>query len=133
MRTLIRGSWSLFLCAAAIGAASAAYGQDPAKVAPRAFTQKIDNADVQVFEYSSKPGDKEAMHSHRANVVYVAQGGKLRFTMPDGKTQEAEFKAGDCVFRAAGAHSVENIGTTEMKAVVVELKHAVPEAPMKTK
>ena len=135
MRNLIRRSWNLFLLAAAIGAASSAFGQDAAKVAPKAFTEKIDNADVQVFQYDSKPGDKEPMHSHRVNLVYTIQGGKLRYTFPDGKTQDVEIKTGEYQWRPAIKHAVENIGTTEVKAVIVELKHATaaPAAAKKKK
>ena len=133
MKTLIRRPWNLVLLAAALGIASAAFGQDPAKVAPKAFTEKLDNADVQVFQYDSKPGDKEPMHSHRVNMVYVVQGGKLRYTFPDGKTQDVEIKTGDYQWRPAIKHAVENTGTTEIKAVIVELKHpqAAPAAAKK--
>jgi beta-alanine degradation protein BauB len=131
MRTFIRRSWNLFLLAAAVGAASAAFGQDAAKISPKSFTEKIDNADVQVFEYSSKPGDKEPMHSHRINLVYIVQGGKLRYTFADGKTQEVENKTGDYLWRPAIKHAVENIGTTEVKAVIVELKCAKAARAMK--
>ena len=111
-----------FVCAVALGLATAARAQDPSQVAPKAFAEKLNNDQVQVFEYHSKPGDKEPMHSHRQNIVYVVQGGKERFTATDGKTTEREFKAGVVIWRDATTHSVENIGTTEMKALIVELK-----------
>lgn len=120
----------LFVCALAFGVAAAASAQDPSKVAPQAFAEKLNNAHVQVFEYHSKPGDKEPMHSHRAKVVYVIQGGKERFTLPDGKTEEKEFKTGDVIWREASKHSVENIGTTEMRALIVELKGGAPKMKM---
>jgi beta-alanine degradation protein BauB len=110
------------LCAPAFLLSTIVLAQDPSKVAPKGFTEKLDNDRVQVFEYHSKPGDKEPMHSHRANIVYVIQGGKERFTLPDGKTQEREFKTGEVLWREATTHSVENIGTTEMRALIVELK-----------
>lgn len=116
----------LFVCAPVLALAAAALAQDPSKVAPKAFTEKINNDQVQVFEYHSKPGDKEPMHSHRQNVVYVLQGGKERFTLPDGKTEEREFKTGDVIWRDPSTHAVENIGTTEMRALIVELKAAKP-------
>lgn len=116
----------LFVGAFAFAFAAAASAQDPSKVAPQAFAEKVNNDHVQVFEYHSKPGDKEPMHSHRANVVYVVQGGKERFTLPDGKTQEREFKTGEVIWREASTHAVENIGTTEMKAIIVELKGGGP-------
>ena len=123
MKHLCRTPRYLFVCASLVVATTVLWAQDPSKVS-KAFTEKVNNDQVQVFEYHSKPGDKEAMHSHRANVVYVVQGGKERFTTPDGKTQEREFKTGEVIYRDATTHSVENIGTTEMRAVIVEVKAA---------
>jgi hypothetical protein len=48
----------------------------------------------------------------------------MRFTSPDGKSSEAEFKAGDIVWRDAESHAGENIGTAECHALQLELKHA---------
>ena len=121
----------LLVCAFALALAAAAAAQDPSKVAPQAFSEKLNNAQVQVFEYHSKPGDKEPMHSHRANVVYVIQGGKERFTLPDGKTEEKELKSGDVIWREASTHAVENIGTTEMRSLIVELKSGAPKMEKK--
>jgi quercetin dioxygenase-like cupin family protein len=123
----------LLVCAFSLALAAAAAAQDPSKVAPQAFTEKLNNARVQVFEYHSKPGDKEPMHSHRANVVYVIQGGKERFTLPDGKTEEKEFKSGDVIWREASTHAVENIGTTELRGLIVELKGGAPKMKMEKK
>ena len=121
MRKLGTLVWSISVCALIAGALILR-AQDPSKVAANAFTEKINNDQVQVFEYRSKPGDKEAMHDHHANVVIAVAGGKIRFTTPDGKTQEREYKPGDVVFRPAGKHSGENVGTTEIHAYIVELK-----------
>jgi quercetin dioxygenase-like cupin family protein len=99
-----------------------AMAPDPVKAAPQAFTEKLNNAHVRVLEYHSKPGDKEAMHSHPAVVIYIISGGKFKSTTPDGKSQETEYKTGDVVWREAMTHSGENIGTTEIHAILVEMK-----------
>ena len=96
--------------------------QDPLKVAPNAFKERLNNAQVNVLEYMSKPGDKEPMHSHPDILIYVIQGGKLKSTTPDGKSQVVEYKTGDVVWRPALNHSIENVGTTELKALLVEVK-----------
>src|SRR2546427_12364690 len=96
--------------------------QDPVKAAPAAFKEKLNNEHVRVIEYHSKPGDKEGMHSHAAGVIYVIKGGKLKFVNSDGTTKEVEFKTGDVLWRDAVTHTAENIGTTEMKAILVEQK-----------
>jgi quercetin dioxygenase-like cupin family protein len=124
-----RVAWYVFTCALVLGVALAARAQDPSKVSPKSFTEKLNNDQVQVFEYHSNPGDKEPMHSHRQNIVYIVQGGKERFTLPDGKTQEREFKTGEVLWRDPVTHSVENIGTTEMRALIVELKGPAEKKP----
>lgn len=98
------------------------FAQDPVKVAPQANKVKLENTRVRVLEYMSKPGDKEGMHSHPAVVIYVTSDGKFRSTTPDGKSTEVEYKTGDCVWREAVTHSGENIGTTNLGAILVEMK-----------
>jgi quercetin dioxygenase-like cupin family protein len=83
----------------------------------------LNNSEVLVLEYSSKPGQKEAMHSHPAILLYVIQGGKLRSTTPDGTSKDIDYKTGDVIWRDAITHTGENIGTTEMKSLLIEVKH----------
>ena len=104
-------------------AAMPALAQDPVKVAPHAFKEILNNSEVRVLEYSSKPGQKEAMHSHPAILIYVLQGGKLKYTFPDGTMKEVEYKPGDIQWREAVTHTGENVGTTEMKSLLIEVKH----------
>ena len=116
---------SVLMCAIIAGyllAFQPAKAQDPAKVASQAFTVKVDNAHTRVLAYHSKPGDKEAMHSHPACVLYVVNGGKIKSTTPDGKSKITEYKAGDVVWRDAITHSGENVGTTEVSSILVEFK-----------
>jgi quercetin dioxygenase-like cupin family protein len=94
--------------------------QDPLKVAPKAFKEKLDNAQVNVLEYMSKPGDKEAMHAHPDILIYVIHGGKLKSTTPDGKSQVIEYKTGDVLWRPALTYSIENVGTTGVKRCLLK-------------
>ncbi len=81
-----------------------------------------ENDHVRVLEYTSDPGDKEAMHYHPAFVVYVLTGGTPRITTPDGKSDDVEFQAGDLPWRDPVTHSTENIGGTQLHAIIVELE-----------
>jgi quercetin dioxygenase-like cupin family protein len=117
---------TLVLCVLAFAfmvAAIPAHAQDPVKAAPQAFKEILNNSEVRVLEYSSKPGQKEAMHSHPAVLLYVLQGGKLKSTTPDGTSKEIEYKTGDIQWRDAVTHTGENVGTTEMKSLLIEVKH----------
>jgi quercetin dioxygenase-like cupin family protein len=105
------------------GDASVVPEQDAAKVNAKFMTVKVDNPRVRVFETTVKPGEKEAVHSHPATVVYVIEGGKLRNHAPDGTVTEAELRSGDTLYRDPLTHWAENIGATTIRLVVMELKN----------
>ncbi len=97
--------------------------QDPVKVAPHIYRVLFENDRVRVLDVRMQPGAKSPMHSHPAVVAYLLAGGKLRVTTyPDGKTTVLESKAGSVLWLEPQTHSVENIGSTETKDVVIELK-----------
>ena len=110
------------------GESLVARAQDPVKLAPGMYKVAIDNADVRALDITIKPGGKVAMHYHPASVITAYTPCKLRFTSPDGKSNEAEFKAGDIAWRDAESHAGENIGTADCHVLQVELKHAKPAA-----
>jgi quercetin dioxygenase-like cupin family protein len=121
MRTII--SAVIASVAFTIGAASAS-AQDPAVVNAKTVKVKFENDKVRVLEAELPPGVKEAVHSHPAYVIYVMAGGKVRNYAADGKTSEAELKSGDVLYRDPLTHAAENIGTTTMHMILVEMKPA---------
>lgn len=98
---------------------------DPVKLSPQYYTVKSENDRVRVLEYRLKPGEKEVMHSHPSYVVYFFGPAKLRATGPDGKTSDTSVTDGEVLIRDPLSHAVENVGTTELHALLIELK---PEA-----
>ena len=105
------------------GDASVLSNQDAAKVNAKFINVKVDNARVRVFESTLKPGDKEALHSHPASIVYVIEGGKFRNHRADGTVTEGELKTGDVQYREPTTHWAENIGTNTTRLIIVELKN----------
>jgi quercetin dioxygenase-like cupin family protein len=101
-----------------------AFAQDVAKVNPKTVTVKLDNAKVRVLDALLPPGAKEQMHSHPSSIVYVLSNGTFRSHTPDGKTTDRTVKAGDVLYREPLTHWSENIGTTPLHMIVVELKPA---------
>jgi quercetin dioxygenase-like cupin family protein len=97
--------------------------QDPAVVNAKMVKVPLENTHVRVLDSVLQPGDKEQMHSHPAYVTYVVAGGKMRNHLADGKVVEVEVKAGDVIYRDAVTHWAENIGTTPVHVVLVELKN----------
>ncbi len=96
--------------------------QDPLKVNPKTVGLRVDNDRVRVLEARLAPGDKEQMHSHPPYVIYVISGGKALDHTADGKTTEMALSAGDVVYRDATRHWAENVGTTEIHLILIELK-----------
>jgi quercetin dioxygenase-like cupin family protein len=112
-------------CTAVLAIASA-QAQDVIQVAGDSHKVLLENAQVRVLAVTFKPGQKAPMHSHPANVSYVLSDGKLRITMPDGKSVDKEPKAGTASWSEATTHAVENIGTSDFTQVQIELKNAGP-------
>src|SRR4051794_31980268 len=113
----------LFAIAVALSLLTArAHAQDPAVVNAKTIKVKFENDRVRVMEATLPPGMKEAVHSHPAYVIYVLEGGKYRNYASDGKTSEGELKTGEVLFREPLTHAAENIGSTPMHLILVELK-----------
>jgi mannose-6-phosphate isomerase-like protein (cupin superfamily) len=119
-KALRRSCWLVAVFAALVVTGAAA--QDPAAVTPKVVKVKLENDRVRVLEFISDPGDKEGPHHHLNMIVYIVTGGTLRITTPDGKSSDVVFKTGDVLNRPAVTHSTENIGKTQLHAILVELK-----------
>jgi beta-alanine degradation protein BauB len=104
-------------------ATKATMAQDPVQVASQNHKVLLENDRVRVLEYQSKPGEKAEMHSHPDYLVYDLGGGyKLKFTSLGGTVKTIEGKAGTVSWHEAVTHSVENVGTIEAHALLIELK-----------
>jgi quercetin dioxygenase-like cupin family protein len=102
--------------------AGTARAQDAAVVNAKTIKVKLDNDRARVLEAELQPGDKEQMHSHPSSIIYVIAGGTIRNHAPDGKTTESTLATGAVIYRDPLTHWAENIGTTPIHLIVVELK-----------
>jgi hypothetical protein len=111
--------------AAQLGAARA-IAQDPAKVMPRSFRVVLENDKVRVLEFTSRPGMGicgEGMHSHPARLNVVMNGWKSLVSRPGGApARENERQDGEVFWRDAETHKVENVGKSNSRVLMVELK-----------
>ena len=94
---------------------------DAVAAAPALYKVAKDTMGIRVLEVNYKPGDSSAMHLHPDNALYVIEGGKGEFTGKDGSKQVVDFKSGMTRIGGAETHSVKNIGTTTLKAILVEV------------
>ena len=111
-----------------VGVLSIAYSsrvadaQDTLQVNPHSVRLKFENDRVRVLESTLEPGGREKMHSHPPYVIYVIKGGTVRNHFPDGKTVDAKLEDGEVIYRDPVTHWGENIGTTQIREIMVELK-----------
>jgi quercetin dioxygenase-like cupin family protein len=103
-------------------AAGATLAQDVMKVSPETHKVLLENDQVRVLGVRVKPGEKVGLHSHPASVIYYLSDGKIKFTKPDGKTEERKVKAGAALWSEPSTHVAENVGNAEFREVHIELK-----------
>jgi quercetin dioxygenase-like cupin family protein len=96
---------------------------DALKASPENFKLLLENDHVRVLEYTLKPGAKDQTHTHPPKSSYVVSGGKLKVNLEKGDSLIFDEKAGDASWMDhVGKHYVENIGTTEIKIILTEVK-----------
>ena len=72
-----------------------------------------------------KPGEEIAKHTHpNDHFVYVLEGGPLRISHTDGTSNVADLKVGQVLWIPAETHWAKNVGTTQIRLLVSELKPA---------
>ena len=95
---------------------------DAVAVSPNLYQTKLENDRVRVLDYTLKPGESEPMHSHQSFVVHFLSDGRIRATPLAGQSAEQTVKRGDTAWRDPMAHRIDNIGTTELRALIVDVK-----------
>lgn len=95
---------------------------DPVEVSPGHYTIMFENEHVRVLEMSLKAGEIDNMHSHPSETVYFIRGGKLRVHFADAEAAELEVPDGGVMWHEPWTHRVENAGSSDVLAVIVENK-----------
>jgi beta-alanine degradation protein BauB len=103
-----------------------ALAQDPVKVDPGHYKVVFENASVRVLKIDYPSGEKSPMHQHPDAIVIPLAATKVRFTTPDGKSEDREMANESAMYTPAGTHSPENVGTGRIDALLVEFKSAAP-------
>jgi quercetin dioxygenase-like cupin family protein len=105
---------------------SAALAQDPVKVDPTHYKVLLDNPSVRVLKVDYAPGTKSTMHQHPDSIVIPLSASKVKFNLPDGKSEDVDLPSESAMYTPAGTHNPENIGKGRVEAVLVEFKAAKP-------
>jgi hypothetical protein len=97
-------------------------GGDALQVAPEVYKVTFENERVRVLSFVTQPGQKWPLHSHPDSVTVSLSEYSVRNLIPGQAASERHSKLGDIRWIPATSHIGENMGTTEMRGVIVELK-----------
>jgi hypothetical protein len=95
---------------------------DPLTVGPQ-FSKKLrDTLNIKMYEFTVKPGESWALHTHPDHTVYVLQGGKMAlFVQATGKQDTLTFPTGMSLISGPLTDSGRNIGNTTLKMLVQDI------------
>jgi len=115
----------VFVALAFVALPKSVAAQDVMVAARNHYKVRTENAYVRVVENTLAPGEKDGLHTHAAGWYYVTKPGKMKVVHADGKSEIWEAKEGEAGWmEAEGPHTSENVGTTLMGFVLVEVKGA---------
>ena len=126
----MKPSWTMLVSAALVscvlGAAAAlAAAKAQPKLALETEKVLIDNARVRVLDVRSRPTGNVCgvgEHTHPAHVTIVMSAARDKAVTVGGKTEIADMKVGDVYWSDGETHSDVNIGKTNSRVILVELK-----------
>ena len=110
---------ALFVLGIAVPAAMA---QDPTKVDAKHYKVEFQNSRVRIVRAHYGPHEKSVMHNHPDLVAIFQTDGRVKFTYPNGKTEERDLKAGQALWTPATRHLPENLTGKDMEVILVEFK-----------
>ena len=96
--------------------------KDPVEIDPGHYKVEFENAQVRVVRTAYGPRERSVMHTHPALVAVLLTDSKVRFALPDGKTEDVQLAAGQSLFFDAQEHLPENLSDKPFEAVLIELK-----------
>ena len=105
---------------------AAVLAQDAVKVDPAHYKVVFENASVRVLKIGYAPGAKSSMHQHPDAIVVPLASSKVRFTLPDGKSEDNELANESAMYTPAGTHNPTNVGAGAVDALLIEFKTAAP-------
>jgi beta-alanine degradation protein BauB len=107
-------------------AGTSAAAQDPVAVSAKNFKLELENQWVRTLRLKEGPHDKTPMHDLTDSVIVYLTDAHERFTGADGRTHEANHKAGEVSYTGAVRRTEENLSDAALEMVIVELKPGAP-------
>ncbi len=95
---------------------------DPICVAPNNYKVVFENERVRVLQFHGPPKAQWGLHQHPDAVVVSLNEYVVRNAIVGAEPTVREATAGDVTWSPAKMHTGENIGSTDMDCILVELK-----------
>ena len=95
---------------------------DPVQVSSKNYKTLMENEQARVLEMNLSAGESDVTHSHPSETVYFIKGGKVKIHLSDGEAMEADIPDGHVMWHEEWTHRVENVGTSDIRAIIVETK-----------
>lgn len=97
--------------------------QDAVKMAGSVYQKLMENERIRLLKMDFQPEERTIIHFHPDHLLYALDGGKIAITdTSGGNATVIELDAGDYHWFKGGKHSIVNIGSTTITAIVIELK-----------
>jgi len=88
----------------------------------KAIKKLGDTLGVKVYEFTAKPGETWALHSHPDHTAYILQGGKVALYIKAlGRQDTLDFPTGMTLISGPLSDSGKNIGKSTIKMVVTDI------------
>ena len=96
--------------------------QDAVRLAGSVYQKLMENDRIRLLKIDLQPEERTITHFHPDHLLYILEGGKMAVTDSLGNAGVMDLVKGDYYWFGAGKHSIVNLGTTTINAVMVELK-----------
>jgi hypothetical protein len=97
-------------------------GNDAVTADQRHYTVEFENDKVRVLRAKYGPREKSRMHTHPALVAVLITDANVRFTYPDGRTEDVSMSRGQVVNMTAVEHLPENLSDQPFEIILLEVK-----------
>ena len=116
-------TFSFVLAIALLLLSANSLAQDATVVDPEHYKVEFENDQVRVLRITYGPMEKSVMHSHPEGVAVFLTDGNIKFTLPDGTTQDIKVEAGQVIWSPETAHQPENSGKESFEVIQIEFKN----------
>lgn len=94
---------------------------DPIEASPNEYKLLLDGDKARIVEMRLPAGTIDTEHSHPHEFVYFIKGGKVRIHVGE-EQMELDIPDGHSMQHEPWTHRVENIGDTDIFAILFEMK-----------